>query len=265
MQAAIMQGETLERNELERRLADLVQQHRDLVERLQQGQNYFQRLARSVWRVQEDERRRLARELHDGIGQNLTAIVHLLGQSLDALPLAAESARAGLEKIRTVVETTLDETRALSRLLRPQILDDLGLEAALRWLARTVGQNHALDIRLDLAQPLPPLDDDRCTLIFRVLQEALTNVARHAQATRVDIALRQDADRVQLLVHDDGRGCDPAAAFAKGSEGHSGGMGGMRDRVRLFSGEFNVRSQPGAGFRIVIEFPLHTNTKAASA
>lgn len=260
-----MQSEAPERNELERRLGDLVQQHRDLVDHLQQGQNYFQRLARSVWRVQEEERRRLARELHDGIGQNLTAIVHLLSQSLTALPPTAESACAGLEKIRMLVETTLDETRALSRMLRPQILDDLGLEAALRWLARTVGHAHALDICLDLAQPLPVLDDERCTLIFRVVQEALTNAARHAQAQRVDIALQQKADRVQLRVQDDGRGCDVRAAFAKGSEGHSGGIGGMRDRVRLFGGEFQIQSQPGAGFGIVIEFPLRTSPARVSA
>lgn len=260
-----MQSKTPEKNELERRLSDLVQQHHDLVERLQLGQNYFQRLARSVWRVQEEERRRLARELHDGIGQNLTAIVHLLSQSLTALPSTAEPARAGLEKIRGLVETTLDETRALSRMLRPQILDDLGLEAALRWLARTVGHTHALEVHLDLPQPLPVLDDERCTLVFRVVQEALANAARHAQAQRVDILLRQEADRVQLRVQDNGRGCDARVALAKGSEGLSGGIGGMRDRVRLFGGEFQIQSQPGAGFGILIEFPLQTSLDKVSA
>lgn len=262
---ANVQNEAPGKNDLERRLADLVQQHRDLVDRLQQGQNYFQRLARSVWRVQEEERRRLARELHDGIGQNLTAIVHLLSQSMSALPSEAETARAGLEKIRTLVETTLDETRALSRLLRPQILDDLGLEAALRWLARTIGQQHALDVQLDLVQPLPVLDDERSTLIFRVVQEALTNAARHAQAQRIDVALHQQGDRVLLRVQDDGCGCDARAALARGSEGHSGGIGGMRDRVRLFGGEFQIQSQPGAGFGIVIEIPLSTGAARVSA
>lgn len=260
-----MADEARERAELERRLGELMQQQRDLVGRLQQDQQYFQRLARSVWRVQEEERRRLARELHDGIGQNLTAIMHLLSQGMADLPPAARHARAGLEKTRALVATTLEETRALSRLLRPQILDDLGLEAALRWLARTFGESHALDIRLDLAQPLPALDGDRSTLVFRVVQEALTNVVRHAQASRVDIALRGQGDHALLRIQDDGRGCDPRAAVGKGSEGHSGGIGGIRDRVRLFSGQFSVESQPGSGFGIVIEFPLDATSGRISA
>ena len=249
--------------ELERRLGELVQQQRDLVERLQHDQVHFQQLARSVWRVQEEERRRLARELHDGIGQNLTAIMHLLSQSISALP-DATPVRAGLEKVRSLAATTLDETRALSRLLRPQILDDLGLEAALRWLARTFGETHALDVRLEFARPLPDLDGDRSTLIFRVAQEALNNIVRHAQARRVDISLRQLSARLQLQVRDDGRGCDMRVALEKGSAGQSSGIGGMRDRVRLFSGQFEVESQPGAGFCISIEFPLASNQGAST-
>jgi signal transduction histidine kinase len=257
-QATTMADEAHERTELERRLGDLMRQQRDLVDRLQQDQQYFQRLARSVWRVQEEERRRLARDLHDGIGQNLTAIMHLLSQGMADLPPNAQHVHAGLEKTRALVATTLEETRALSRLLRPQILDDLGLEAALRWLTRTFGENHALDIHLDLAQPLPALDGDRSTLIFRVVQEALTNVVRHARASRVDIVLQQQAGRTLLRIQDNGRGCDPRMAVDKGSEGHSGGIGGIRDRVRLFSGQFNIQSQPEAGFGIVIEFPVDT-------
>jgi two-component system NarL family sensor kinase len=251
-----MDEETAKRRDVERRLAELAEQQHALVERLQHGQRHFQQLARSVWRVQEDERRRLARELHDGIGQNLTAIMHLISQALADLPPAAQSSRAGWEKIRALTATTLEETRELSRLLRPQILDDLGLEAALRWLARTFGENHQLDIRLDLIQPLPPLDGDRSTLIFRSVQEALTNVARHAQARRVDIGLQRSADGVRLSIGDDGRGCDARNAFARGSQGHGSGIGGMRDRVRLFSGQFAIKSAPGRGFCIDIEFPL---------
>jgi len=244
------------RADIERRLGEVARQQHDLVEQLQQGQQYFQRLARSVWRVQEDERRKLARELHDGIGQNLTAMMHLISQAIAALPPTAIQAQAGLEKTRALAATTLEETRVLSRLLRPQILDDLGLEAALRWLARTFGPQHRLDIRLALDQPLPPVDNDRSTLIFRVVQEALTNVARHARAQRVDIALQQRGANLRLSVQDDGRGCDARSALAKGSHGQSSGIGGMRDRVRLFSGQFEIRSQPGSGFCVDIEFPL---------
>lgn len=245
--------------DLERQLTDVVHRQRDLVARLQQDQQYFQRMARSVWRVQEDERRRLSRDLHDGIGQSLTAILRLLSQSIDTLLTAPQDAQASLEKTRAIALQTFADTRALSRLLRPQILDELGLEAALRWLARSVGETHTLDIRVDVQEPPPQLDGERNTLIFRLVQEALTNAARHAQARSVEIILNHDDDRVHLRIRDDGRGCDMAHALAKGAEGHSSGIGGMRDRVRLFNGEFEMQSQPGAGCTIAIAFPLRTS------
>jgi signal transduction histidine kinase len=248
---------------LETRLTELMRQQRELIDRLQHGQQHFQQLARSVWRVQEDERRRLARDLHDGIGQNLTAIMHLLSRVQAELPAAAAAAQPGLEKIRAIAATTLEETRTLSRLLRPQILDDLGLEPALRWLARTFGATHGVTVRLDIQQPPPALDGDRSTLIFRLVQEALTNVARHARAQHVDIALRQQADRVLLRIEDDGCGCDAAAAQRAGSDGRGSGLGGMRDRVLLFNGDFAVQSQPGAGLRISVGFPLPPGTQEA--
>ena len=251
-----MNDDADKRRDVERRLDELLRQQQELVDRLENDQQYFQQLARSVWRVQEDERRRLARELHDGIGQNLTAILHTLAQADGALPPGGDAARAGIDKCRALVTSTLDDTRALSRLLRPQILDDLGLAAALRWLTRTFGASHGLEITLDLADPLPPLDGDHSTLIFRSVQEALTNVVRHAQARRVDVSLRREGGCARLRIRDDGRGCDLPSAVASGSEGRSSGIGGMRDRVRLFSGQFALQSQPGAGFCVEIEFPL---------
>jgi len=249
---------------LEIRLTELMRQQRELIDRLQHGQQHFQQLARSVWRVQEDERRRLARDLHDGIGQNLTAIMHLLSQALAELPAAAAGAQPGLEKIRALAATTLEDTRALSRLLRPQILDDLGLEPALRWLARTFGATHGIEVRLDIEPPPPALDSDRSTLVFRVVQEALTNVARHAAAKHVDISLRHASGQVRLRIEDDGSGCDAAVALRTGSDGRGSGIGGMRDRVLLFNGDFAVHSQPGAGFRIDVAFaPASTATEAA--
>jgi len=255
-----MELDPRDHTQLRQQLDVLLQQQHDLIASLEHGQSHFQRLARSVWRVQEEERRRLARELHDGIGQNLTAIVHLIGQALGELSPAADSSHARLEKARDLVESTLAETRALSRQLRPQILDDLGLPAALRWLARTFGDNHALDIHLDFAEPLPQLNGDAATLIFRVVQEGLTNIARHARAHTVDIGLHSVGQRAVLKLCDDGCGCDLNTTFAAGSEGRGSGVGGMRDRVQLFGGELHIDSKPGMGFMIVIEFPFSTTT-----
>jgi signal transduction histidine kinase len=249
-------NESGELAELRQKLQDVLQQQRELIERLQQGQDYFQHLARSVWRVQEDERRRLAHELHDGVGHSLTALIHLVAQATDALNERPAEARERLERARDVAQTTLQETRALSRLLRPQILDDLGLEAALRWLARSFHDNHALAVSLDLDNPFPEVDADLSTLIFRVTQESLSNVARHAQARAVEISVHQRAVYIVLSIRDDGRGCDPAAALASGSRGRSSGLGGMRDRVRLFGGVFRVESQANAGCTVSVQFPL---------
>lgn len=242
-------------DELSERVTQLLRQQHELVETLTRGQQHFQRLARSVWRVQEEERRRLARELHDGLGQNLTALVRLIDGARDALNHGTEVPAQLLQQAHVLGESTLQDTRALSRLLRPQILDDLGLAAALRWLGRSLAESHDLDIDVQLVEPFPALDNDLATVVFRVAQEALTNVARHAQAGQAVLSLRMAQGHVQLSITDDGCGCIPSAAFAKSSEGGSTGLGGMRERVRLFGGDLRAESTPGHGFRVLAEFP----------
>jgi signal transduction histidine kinase len=141
-------------------------------------------------------------------------------------------------------------------LLRPQILDDLGLEAALRWLARSFHDDHRIAVGLDFDEPFPAIDGDLATLIFRVTQESLSNIARHAGATNVEVGLRKRSIYLTLAIRDDGRGCDPQAAFAVSSEGRSSGLGGMRDRVRLFGGTLRLDSKIGEGATILAQFPL---------
>ena len=251
-----MHGDSDERAALSQKIDDVLQQQRELIDRLQKGQDYFQHLARSVWRVQEDERRRLAHELHDGVGHSLTALIHLVAQASDALADRPDEARERLDRARAVAQSTLQETRALSRLLRPQILDDLGLEAALRWLARSFHDDHRIPVSLDIDQPFPDVDGDLSTLIFRVTQESLSNVARHSQARDVEIALHQRAFHLTLAIRDDGRGCDPDAVLASAAQGRSSGLGGLRDRVRLFGGALRIDSKAGAGCTVSAQFPL---------
>jgi signal transduction histidine kinase len=251
--------------DLHQQLAELQQEQRQLVEGLRQGQAYFQQLGRSVWRVQEEERRHLARELHDGVGPNLTAMIHLIASSLATLPQAPENValRDLLDRAHAIGESTLRDTREMSRLLRPQILDDLGLEQAFRWLVRTYHENHALDIVLEFTEPTLILDNDRSILVFRVAQEALTNIVRHAKASRVQIAFQASASHATLLVVDDGLGCDVDVALAAGSSGAGSGLGGMRDRMRLFGGTLRASSTPGCGFRIEVVLPLQDVTSRA--
>ncbi|RDZ29118.1 sensor histidine kinase [Lysobacter silvisoli] len=232
-------------------LADLRHQYRELLERLERNEREFRRLGRAVWRVQEDERRRLARELHDGIGQNLTVLKHRLGQLDQALPPGDGDARNTLAAALALCGDTLQDTRELSRLLRPPILDDLGLEAALRWLVRSQAETSGAAIDLDIA-PLPALDGEVQTLLFRVAQEALNNAAKHAQARHVHVQLAMREGGVQLLVQDDGRGCDPDQVLHSGGSG----LGGMRERLRLYGGLLQLRSVPGEGLRLSARVPL---------
>lgn len=229
----------------------LRRQYQDLLERLQRNEREFRRLGRAVWRVQEDERRRLARELHDGVGQNLTAIKHRLATIAGTLPQGSTETRAALEATIALCGDTLEDTRHLSRLLRPPVLDDLGLEAALRWLARSQGEASGLDISVDI-EPLPALDTDLQTLLFRVAQEALNNAAKHAQAGSVLLRLVARAGMIQLQVADDGRGCEPGTAMQSGGSG----LGGMRERLRLYDGRLEMHSAPGQGTRLRAVVPL---------
>lgn len=226
---------------------DLRAQYQRLLQRIEANEGEFRRLGRSVWRVQEDERRRLARELHDGVGQNLTALKHQLALVAAALPPAQADQCNKLEAAIALCVATLEDTRELSRLLRPPILDDLGLEAALRWLARSLHASGGPEIELDVEpEASSPLDDDLRTLLFRVVQEALNNVVKHAQATQALVRLRRCGGELRLLVEDDGRGCDAALALRSGGSG----LGGMRERLRLYGGRFEIESTPGVGTRV---------------
>ena len=236
-------------------LALLREQQERLFVQLHAGEQHFKQLARSVWRVQEDERRRLARDLHDGIGQQLTALRHRLDELARSVDGAGDASNP-LHQALEICDAAIQETRALSRLLRPQILDDLGLEAALNWLARHSAESGGFEVEVDVTS-LPTIDGDLSTLIFRVAQEALTNVLKHAQAKHVVIRLAQRQDEwLQFLIVDDGRGFDVDAAFAKASDGHSTGLASMRERVRLFGGRFTVVSRPGEGMQLRVLIPL---------
>jgi signal transduction histidine kinase len=236
-------------------LMQLRTQYQELLERLENNQTEFQRLARSVNRVQEDERRRISRELHDGIGQNLTALKHQLAIIDSLLDPGQEELRQRVSASIDLCTQTLEDTRQLSRLLRPQVLDDLGLEAALRWLARTFEGNSDLRIELGI-DALPPLDADLQTLLFRVAQEALANVVRHAQASEVLLRLATRAGRVMLTIWDDGVGFEPLLAASAASEGRSAGLAGMRERARLYGGELQIESRAEAGTWLRASFPL---------
>jgi len=197
--------------------------------------------------VQEDERRALAQELHDQVGQLLTGLRFQLEAARDAAPSPAINDALDLttELLRSIRELTLQ--------LRPRILDDLGLEPALEWQAEMFRKQTGIAIELELSLPEKRLTSELETAVFRMVQEALTNVARHSQAKSAAVTVTADDCALQVEISDRGRGFDAAAALAKRD---SLGLAGLAERVRLAGGEFDLFSRPGQGTRLHAEFSL---------
>lgn len=235
-------------------LSELREMQRRLFTDLAAGQHRFRRLARSVLAVQEQERRRIAREMHDGLGQNLTVLQHELEALVAACTDAALAARS--QRALDLCRAVLHDTRQLSRLLRPQILDDLGLDAALHWLTRSLSAPGGFEVEMHIDPELPRLGEEVDTMLFRVAQEALNNVTRHAGARSVVLRLHARAGQVHLLVMDDGRGCDASEAFARAGRGETTGLAAMRERVQLFGGELQFDSNRGEGAQLRVRLPL---------
>ena len=200
--------------------------------------------------AQETERKAISRELHDEIGQSLSGLLLGIANLAASLPpeLDAEAHRE-LQKLRRLTEKTVSTVRDLSLLLRPSMLDDLGLAPALQWQAREVSRNAHLDVRVESGELSECLSDEQNTCIYRIVQEALRNIVRHARATEVRITLIQHPSRLSLSIADNGRGFLPAKE--KGL-----GLLGMEERIRHLGGSFFVDSLPERGTRIDVELPL---------
>jgi two-component system, NarL family, sensor histidine kinase UhpB len=197
--------------------------------------------------AQESERLHLARELHDDIGQSLTALV----LELDHAEVERPAARQQIEQARQTAEQLVEEVRTLAQRLRPDVLDTLGLVPALANLVERTRSRAPLELRwVAPSSQLPPLPDDVELCIYRVAQEALTNVLRHAGATRAEVALSHGPVGVELRVTDDGRGIDRSA----GADGT--GLRSMRERALLAGGRVEVRAGPaGAGTQVRLLIP----------
>ena len=221
-----------------------------LFRRLMSQEKRLRALAKAAWRVQEEERRRFARELHDGLGQLLTA----LKNQLEWLQ-RREEAKPAPEHLAECVDMAsqaLQTTRELSRLLRPSVLDNLGLEPALRWLCRSFGSRGlTVDLTADLDGRIAA---ELETVVFRVVQEALNNVEKHSGSESAEVRVANEDGWLRVEVIDHGAGFDPDAVL---KDGYSSGLGlsCMRDRAELFGGRLAVDSAAGAGTHLWLDLP----------
>lgn len=195
--------------------------------------------------AQEAERQRIAQELHDEVGQSLTAVLLGLKQALDLAP--PEVARE-LEQVRDTTRASLEEVRRISQRLRPGVLADLGLLDSLSSLASDFTTRSGIPVSRGFAPGLPPLTPETELVVYRVVQEALTNVARHARARQVRLGLSRRGDTLVLRIADDGVG---------GADGTTGaGIQGMRERAQMVGGRLRIGPVDGRGTEVVLEVPL---------
>jgi signal transduction histidine kinase len=201
--------------------------------------------------AREEERKWVAREIHDELGQGLTAIKIDLISLAHEFPSETPHAKR-IESIANEVDQTIKSVRRISTELRPGILDDLGLIAAVEWAAEEFETRTGTRCRLDLLENDRTIDSDRATAVFRILQETLTNVARHANATHVDVRLLKEAGSVILEVRDNGRGATEEQLSASASLG----IRGMRERALLLDGELTIQGLPDEGTTVRVRIPL---------
>jgi two-component system, NarL family, sensor histidine kinase UhpB len=203
--------------------------------------------ARTALAAQEAERLRVARELHDEIGQTLTAITLQAERAAEGDPTAAP---AEFARVADAVRDSLDEVRRIARELRPEALDDLGLVNALIALCTRLNAQGGPVVKRELQGALPPLSADVELVIYRIAQEGLTNAVRHSKARSVTVSLKADAELLTLRVADDGRGMPSELPDG------TAGIAGMRERALLVGGRLSIKSSPGAGTEVRLSIPV---------
>ncbi|MBI3470108.1 MAG: MCP four helix bundle domain-containing protein, partial [Candidatus Solibacter usitatus] len=224
---------------------DAFLRYREIVE----AREALESLSARLVEAQEQERRSLSRELHDGVGQAMSALLVDIGNADAAAPASSPELKRRLDSMKKLAEESLRVVRNMSLLLRPSMLDDFGLVPALHWQAREVGRRTAMRVEVSADEAAGELPDGHKTCVYRLAQEALENCSRHSGARLVKILVRQEPHRLLVVVQDDGIGFD--AARVRGL-----GLIGMEERVRHLGGTFQVESEPGRGTLLKVELPL---------
>jgi PAS domain S-box-containing protein len=221
-------------------------------EALRKSREELRELALVSDSVREQEKSRIARELHDELGQALTALKMDVTWLRGHVPAGDEPLSGKLDDIEALLDGTVAATRRISADLRPLVLDDLGLGPAVEWLVQKFTERNGIPCELELGAPDLELRDPHASAVFRILQESLTNAARHARASRVEVSINVDREAVELSVRDDGRGFSPDDPRKPGSYG----LMGLRERAYLLGGEVSIASEPSRGTTIAVRIPL---------
>ena len=221
-------------------------------EQLRQSKEELQLLASAAHQIREQEQSRIARELHDELGQSLTALKMIFASVREAVASRDGAVAEKLDKAEAVLDRTVAATRRIAADLRPLMLDDLGLIPAIEWLTEEFTQRNRIPCTLAVDDPDLSVPRDHASAIFRIVQEALTNVARHAKAGKVEVRIAQADPGLTIRIGDDGVGFATDAPRASSSRG----LLGMRERAYLLGGTLAVQSRPGCGTAIEVRLPI---------
>lgn len=246
------------RSTLQMVLADVTEREQSLRDHRQRSES-LRALSGSVVQAREDERKRIARELHDELGQHLSALKLELSSLMS--DVAALHCHDRLAQAIDLIDATVASVRRIAADLRPLALDDLGLGAAIEGLARDAVRRLGIEVAVSLDSDLPELDEAAAIALYRIAQEALTNVSRHARATDARIELRRRGTELVLTVRDNGRGFPPDALRRSGRFG----LLGARERTDLLGGRFELDNPPGGGGRVTVRLPLRLPSAATQA
>ena len=255
IEASISQHHENDRKLLTVILRDVTERMR-AEEEVRQSQKDLRELSAAAHTIREQERRRVAREIHDELGQSLTALKMDVAWMLENLSAGSPPLSEKLQAMRSQLDATVAATRRISADLRPLMLDDLGLIPAAEWLAQNFSERTGIPCRLQIKPADIELAEPYASALYRILQESLTNVARHAKATRVEVVLEKADGALNLTVRDDGRGFSPAETRVHKTYG----LLGLRERTVLLGGETRIASEPGRGTTISVRLPLRPGT-----
>jgi len=250
-----LKQEIAQRKTVEESLRRSEHHYGQLLEQSRHMQEQLRLLSRQLLAAQEEERKKISRELHDEIAQTLTGINARLATLKTEATVNTKDLQKKITSTQRMVEKSVDIVHRFARELRPMVLDDLGLIPALHSFVKSFSKQTCIHIRLTVFAEVEKLDNAKRTVLYRVAQEALTNVARHAQASRVDVSIRKLPGAARMEIKDNGKSFE-AQRVMQSKRNTRLGLIGMRERLEMVGGSFGVESAPGKGTTIRAQIPF---------
>jgi signal transduction histidine kinase len=250
-----LQREVVRRHTLKAALENSEQHYGQLLKRSRRQQEHLRRLSHEILSAQEQERKRISRELHDQIAQTLTAVNIKLAALKKKATVNTRGLKRTIDITQRLVERSMHTVHRFARELRPPLLDDLGIIPALKAHMKAFTKQTRIPICFTASPVVERLDMDRRTVFYRVAQEAFTNIAKHARANLVNVSIQKAKGLVRMEIHDNGRSFDANRVLSSTTIGRLGLLG-MRERVEMVGGSFEVESEPGKGSTIRAQIPF---------